>query len=80
MIQKLKAIFRRGAFIPKSACALPEESEVDLQVQGPLQVPPAAAPSNGRAEILQRVVMRMRSNPIPASAPRLSRDDLHGRR
>jgi hypothetical protein len=30
--------------------------------------------------LLREVAERMRRNPIPAAAPRLSREDLHGRR
>jgi hypothetical protein len=33
-----------------------------------------------RREILERVVARMKANPIPANAPRFTRDELHERR
>jgi Protein of unknown function DUF104 len=36
MSKSLKAVYRRGAFIPKTPRHLPEDSEVELIVQGPI--------------------------------------------
>lgn len=80
MIQLLKAVFRGGTFVPEEECSLPEESEVHLTVQGPLTVPPAVTDRAERARILKAVVERMRQNPIPAAAPRFTREELHERR
>ncbi len=42
---------------------------------------PSPAPNNEkRADILQRMVERMKANPIPAQAPRFTREELHERR
>lgn len=42
--------------------------------------PPTGTDPVEKARILRQVAERMRQNPIPAAAPRLSREDLHGRR
>ncbi len=47
-------------------CQLPENSEVELIVQGPVVIPPGVADPQERARIRKRVVERMRQNPIPA--------------
>lgn len=76
----LRAVYRNGVFIPDTACTLPENSQVELIVQGPIVVPPSVADPQERARIRKRVVERMRQNPIPAGAPRFSREQLHERR
>ena len=40
MTYRMRAIYRDGAFVPETRCALPENAEVDLLVQGPLRTPP----------------------------------------
>ena len=42
-------------------------------------IPPRVADPEERKRILQRVVDRMKNNPIPEGAPRFSRDELHER-
>ena len=76
----LKAVYRNGVFVPETACDLPENSEVALTVQGPIVIPPTVADPEERARIRKRVVERMRGNPIPANAPRFTREQLHERR
>jgi hypothetical protein len=80
MNYRTKAVYRGGAFVPKTQCDLPEDAEVDLLVQGPSLVPPAVADPAQRARILRQITDRMRQNPIPADAPRFTRDELHERR
>jgi len=75
----LRAVYRNGVFVPQTACHLPENSEVELVVQGPLIIPPSVTDPQERARIRKRVVERMRQNPIPADAPRLTREQLHER-
>jgi predicted DNA-binding antitoxin AbrB/MazE fold protein len=75
----LKAVYRNGVFVPETACQLPENSEVELTVQGPVIVPPSVADPQERARIRKRLVERMRQNPIPADAPRFTREQLHER-
>ena len=80
MNYRTKAIFRGGAFVPETRCDLPEDSEVDLLVQGPLLVPPTITDPEQRARVLRQITERMKQNPIPANAPRFARDELHERR
>jgi predicted DNA-binding antitoxin AbrB/MazE fold protein len=81
MAQRLKAIYRNGAFIPQAPCDLPEESEVELTINEPHVLPPTVTDSEERQRLLVQLVERMRSNPIPAGAPRrFTREELHERR
>lgn len=76
----LRAIYRNGAFIPETACDLPEEAKVDLIVQRSAVIPPEIADLEERKRLLRAVVDRMQQNPVPADAPRFTRDELHERR
>ena len=80
MNYRTKAVYRGGAFVPETRCDLPEEAEVDLLVQGPRLVPPTVTDREQRAHVLRQVTERMKRNPIPAEAPRFTRDELHERR
>ena len=80
MTYRTKAIYRGGAFVPETRCDLPEESEVDLLVQGPFVTAPSITDPEQRTRVLQQITERMKRNPIPAEAPRFSRDELHERR
>jgi hypothetical protein len=80
MNYRTKAVYRGGAFVPETRCDLPEEAEVDLLVQGPSEVPPTVTDPEQRARLLRQITDRMKRNPIPAKAPRLTRDELHERR
>jgi len=75
----MKAVFRNGVFVPETACQLPENSEVELIVQGPVVIPPTVTDPEERAQIRKRVAEHMRQHPIPADAPRFTRDELHER-
>jgi hypothetical protein len=79
MTYHTRAVYRGGAFVPATQCELPENSEVDLLVQGPLVVRPTVTDPAERTRILRQVTERMKGNPIPAGAPRLTRDQLHER-
>ncbi len=79
MAETIKAIYRGGAFILKAPCDLPEDAEVELTVH-PYLLPPEESDPQKRAEIAKALVERMRQNPIPADAPRFTRDELHERR
>lgn len=80
MIEHIRAIYREGAFHPVVPCSIPEEAEVDLVVEAKAlgDATPPSAPE--RTRMLQQLTERMRSNPLPASAPRFSREQLHERR
>lgn len=80
MEQKLRATYRQGAFIPQAPCDLSDGSEVDLIVQGPAILPPRVTAPGEREQLLRRMIDRMRQNPIPTGAPRLTRESLHERR
>ncbi len=80
MTYRMRAVYRGGAFVPTTPCNLPEEAEVDLVVEGPVVLPPRITDPEERAGVLRRLVQRMRENPIPATAPRFTRDELHERR
>ena len=81
MVQRLRAIYQNGAFVPQSPCDLPENSEVDLVIEGPRALAPLVTDPEERKRILDQLVDRMRANPIPADAPRhFTREELHERR
>jgi hypothetical protein len=80
MIQKLRAVFRKGTFVLHDNCDLAENTEVQISVEPAGCVPPIVSDALRRQEILTRVVERMQNNPIPPQAPKFSRDDLHERR
>jgi hypothetical protein len=77
---RIRAIFQDGKFVPQEPCALPEAAEVQLIVEGSNITPPAVTDPAERQRILNDVVQRMMANPIPADAPRFTRDELHERR
>ena len=80
MNQMMKAIYRQGSFVIKEPCDIPEESEVDLIVQGPLILPPAVTDPGRVRGLLAEITERMKQNPLPNQAPRFTREELHGRR
>ena len=81
MQDTLRAIYRNGAFVPVVPCNLPEETEVEVVVrEEPKVTPPSVTDPNERARIMRELIARMQSNPIPADAPRFTREELHERR
>ncbi len=80
MSERLKAIYQNGAFVPQTPCDLPENSEVELTVHASNIQPPLVTDPEERKRILKQLVERMRANPIPADAPRFTREELHERR
>lgn len=79
MTQKIQAIYRDGAFHPETPCHFPENSQVELLVQDSSVRGPSVLDPDERLRILRRVAERMQNNPLPADAPRFSRDELHER-
>jgi hypothetical protein len=75
-----KAVYHGGVFVPAAQCNLPEDAEVDLRVQGPLQTPAVVTDPEQRLDALRQVTARMKKNALPPQAPRFTRDDLHERR
>ena len=80
MPHRLKAVYQEGVFVPREPCDFPEGAEVELIIQGPLIVSPEVKEDEERQYILRMVVERMQHNPLPANAPRLTREALHERR
>ena len=80
MSQRIKAVFQNGRFIPRESCNLPDGSEVELIVEGPRVLPPEVKDPEERRRIVKAMIERMKENPMPADAPRFSRDELHERR
>ncbi len=80
MVQRLKAVYQNGAFIPQVPCDLPEGSKVELTIHDPHTIPPSVPDPEERKRIINRMIERMRANPIPANAPHFTREELHERR
>jgi hypothetical protein len=80
MADYVKAVFEHGSFVPETPCDLPEGAQVLLTIYPRATVaPPAVEAPEERARILRGIVDRMRRNPLPADAQRISRDDMHER-
>lgn len=81
MSRTLKAIYRDGAFVPQTPCDLPDDAEVELTISEPRVLAPQVIDPEERRRIMEKMVARMRANPIPAAAPRrFTREELHERR
>ncbi len=79
MSQRIKAIYRKGGFFVLEPCDIPEESEVELIVEGPIKIAPEITDRQEAARVLAVVTERMRRNPLPQQAPRFTREELHER-
>lgn len=77
---RIRAVYRDGKFVPIEPCLLPESEEVELTVQSPRVAAPAITDPAQRVQVMQELVARMQANPLPANAPKLTRDQLHERR
>jgi hypothetical protein len=51
-----------------------------LIIETPRVIPPAVTDPEERKRIMSEIVENMRNNPIPADAPRFTREELHERR
>jgi predicted DNA-binding antitoxin AbrB/MazE fold protein len=81
MQDTLRAVYRNGAFVPVVPCELPEETEVEVLLRNGSDImPPLESDPVKRAEIKKQLLDRMSSAPLPADAPKLTRDQLHERR
>lgn len=75
-----RAVYRDGAFVPIVPCNLPNDTPVEVVVRNSPGVnPPKVTDPVERAKLLKALVERMKNNPIPADAPRFTRDELHER-
>lgn len=81
MQDTFRAIYRNGAFVPVVPCDLPEGTPVEVQVRERSNVlPPLESDPQKREEIKKRLLERMSNSPLPADAPKLTREQLHERR
>ena len=80
MSQRLKAIYRAGAFVPQMPCDLPEGAEVELTIHEANTLAPKVTDPEERQRIMGELIQNMLDNPIPANAPRFTREELHERR
>ena len=76
----VRAIYREGHLVPLQPVSLAEGTEVQVLVSDSQILPPLVNDPVKRASILRSLVQRMVDNPIPANAPRLTRNELHERR
>ena len=77
---RIRAIVRDGKFVPVEPCPLPEAQEVEITIESPRIIPPAITDPAERAKAMEELVARMKANPLPADAPKLTRDQMHERR
>ncbi len=80
MASFVKALYRNGVFVPTRACDLPENTEVQVWFHDPYVIPATVTDPIEAARIRREVLERMKQNPIPADAPRFTREQLHERR
>ena len=76
----VRAVFQNGVFVPTTACDIPENTEVEVFLEGSTITGPIVTDPAERARIRREVVAEMRQNPFPADAPRFTREQLHERR
>lgn len=62
MTQKLKAIYRDGAFVPQGACYLPNNAEVELTIRHNQNSNLDIIDPDARKQIFNALVRRMRQN------------------
>ncbi len=72
MLDKIKATYQKGLFVPQSPCVLPENAEVELIVQPATTYYPEVIDPERRKEILQTLLRRMRQTSIAAHSRRLN--------
>ena len=61
-------------------CDLPEGAEVELTIHEASPLPPKVTDPEERKRIMSELIQNMLDNPIPADAPRFTREELHERR
>lgn len=71
------AVFQNGVFVPTTTCDFPENTEVQVMARGSTIIPPAVSDPAERARIRREALELMKQNPIPADAPRFTREQLH---
>ncbi len=80
MEQRLRVVFRSGAFFPREQFIAPDGAEFELIVSSPIIVAPRITDAEERRRILKRLTQRMKENPLPFRTRRFTREELHERR
>ena len=80
MIQRIRAVYRDGHLVPDQALELPDESIVEVTIDGPILIPPQITDPVEREKRMRALLERMKGNPLPTDAPRFTREELHERR
>ncbi len=80
MVEIISAVYRDGVFFPEAPCSLANNTKVRIVVENaPARAPLVSDPVE-RQRILEETLARMKANPIPAGAPKFTREELHERR
>lgn len=77
MSATVTAVYEDGVFRPGSPCDLPEGSRVVLSIQ---EEPEKLLSDEEKKRLIEEMIERWKRNPLPADAPRLTRDEMHERR
>lgn len=80
MLEEFDAIYRDGVFVPVTPCELADNTRVRVIVGNASVQPPLVSDPVERQRILEETLARMKANPIPANAPKYTREELNERR
>jgi predicted DNA-binding antitoxin AbrB/MazE fold protein len=79
MIQRIRAVYRNGAFIPEENVDFAEDTHVEITVESAAE-PRAELSEEERQRLTLELLRSMQANPLPPDAPRFTREQLHERR
>jgi predicted DNA-binding antitoxin AbrB/MazE fold protein len=79
MVQRIKAIYRNGAFYPEEDFDFPEDTHTEILIETPNIIPPKTKDLEERKKILEDVLQSMQKYPISTNQPKMTRDMLHER-
>jgi hypothetical protein len=83
MSQRLKAIYKDGAFVPipnGEKLNVSENAEVEITVHDSNVVSATATSDEERERALRELFASWDAHPLRSDAPRLTRDEMHERR
>ena len=88
MLEVVETVYKDGAFVPEKSFDFPEGTRVKIfietigqksETKSNIQEPTITDPEE-RTKVLAQLIENMRSNPIPADAPRkFTREELYER-
>jgi predicted DNA-binding antitoxin AbrB/MazE fold protein len=88
MLEVVETVYKNGAFVPEKSFDLPEGTRVKIVIETleqkfeakPIIQEPTITDPEERKKALAKLIENMRSNPIPADAPRkFTREELYER-